>query len=150
MEKKLRDLTKEEYTNWYYEECMTMKVGCSNCPFKSVSCDPQDDDCWINHKELYSDKYYEQVIRIKDKKPKLTESEKIILKNLEPSLNFKYIARDKDDILFVYKEKPYKNYNCWRCINNLGKCVQLPFKNLFQFIRWEDENAYLIDDLLKD
>ncbi len=52
---KLRYLTKEEYDGWVERECITDRTKCSSCPFKNVPCNPQDDDCWINHKELYPD-----------------------------------------------------------------------------------------------
>lgn len=78
-------------------------------------------------------------------KPHLTETEKIILRNLDEE--FKYIARDNNGLLYIYKNKPDKTYDlCWG--NARGTCFG--FKHLFQFINWTDEEPYLIEDLLKE
>jgi len=77
-------------------------------------------------------------------KPKLTEDEKAILRNLPKK--YKYIARDNSGELFVYEDKPKKDGDGWTSyrfdFSNL-------FKHLFQFIKWEDEEAYNIEELLK-
>lgn len=62
----------------------------------------------------------------------------------------KYIARDKDDSLCVYSSEPFKNkHNEW--INDGLDYQELYYsaEDLFQFINWEDERAWLIDDLLE-
>ena len=54
--KKLRDLTEEEYGNWQENNC---KNKCSKCIFYCVACSN-----WINHKDLYSDKFLDQEIEV--------------------------------------------------------------------------------------
>lgn len=72
--KKLRDVSYEEYSNWY--KCRTCIVRmCSNCPFKGVDCAPHSCKCWVTHKDLYNDKFLDQTIEVEvpdilDKKEK--------------------------------------------------------------------------------
>ena len=77
------------------------------------------------------------------KEPKLNEDEKAILKVL---LNekYKWIARDKNDWLYVYASKPKKGITIWE---NTGSPM-MPFVHLFNFIKWEDEEPYSIEELL--
>lgn len=76
---------------------------------------------------------------------KLSDEEKVILKNIDK--NFEYMARDRNGDLWVYGVKPEKREKdgqWWDLDNGL-----LPFNGLFQFIKWEDKEPYLIEDLLK-
>lgn len=72
---------------------------------------------------------------------KLTEDEKIILKNI--NFKYKWLARDKDDRLMVYENKPKRMGNLWNA--NKGDFIQLDiFPDLFKSITWDDE-PYLIE-----
>lgn len=79
---------------------------------------------------------------------KLTLAEKIILENLDK--NFKWITRDKDGMLICCECKPYKtgNFNIW--FINWGVFSSLPFEHLLQFIKWEDDEPYKIEDVLNN
>lgn len=62
----------------------------------------------------------------------------------------KYIARDKDDSLCVYSSEPYKNKcNEWTEDGLDYQELYYSAEDLFQFINWEDEKPWLIDDLLE-
>ena len=61
--KKLRDLTEEEYIGWWKSNCNSV---CDDCPFNNVYCGPVKDKSWIKHKDLYSDKFLNQEIRIEE------------------------------------------------------------------------------------
>lgn len=65
-----------------------------------------------------------------------TEDEKVILRNLPEE--YKWIARDRDGDLLVYKVKSEKGSICWgrRLTDFEIFCV---FNHLFQSIKWEDE-----------
>ena len=76
-------------------------------------------------------------------KPKLTEDEKVILRNLPKE--YKWIARDESTCIHLFTYKPNKNTWWW----NGAECIKLVFPHLFQFIQWKDEEPYLIEDLLK-
>ena len=77
------------------------------------------------------------------KEAKPTEDEKVILRNLP--IGYKWIARDKDGCLHVYASKPEKGLTIWV---NTG-LPMVSFHHLFRFIKWEDEEPYLIEELLK-
>lgn len=80
----------------------------------------------------------------------ITSDEKVLLKNI--AKNFKYIARNRDSTLFVYGDKPEKEVgtlNMWlrrpdSYIANLAVYI-----HLFPMVKWEDEEPWLIEDLLK-
>lgn len=81
--------------------------------------------------------------RKEEPKPKLTEDEKAILRNIPKK--YKYIARDKSGLIFLCSKKPSKCDYSWIGYNDIA----FPFDNLFQFIKWEDDEPYSIEELLK-
>ena len=62
---KLRDLTQEQYRTFVDSECRNKKT-CNGCLFYYINCSICDkvDKCWINHKDLYSDKFLDQEVEI--------------------------------------------------------------------------------------
>ena len=62
--KKLRDLTPEEYDKWVIENCDNGILSCRDCVFRYVNCDKYLR--WIHHKDLYSDKFLDQEIEVKE------------------------------------------------------------------------------------
>lgn len=79
---------------------------------------------------------------------KLTEDEKVILKNIDK--RYRWIARDDNGSLFIYGEKPIKKESSWISKMLIDWCGIWIFNHLFQSIKWEDEEPYLIEDLLKE
>lgn len=75
----------------------------------------------------------------------LTEAEKVILKNVDSS--YKYIARDKNGSLYIFNEKPIKEYEVWNAPSDY--CRLKGFEHLFKFVLWEDEQPYNIEELLE-
>lgn len=77
-------------------------------------------------------------------KPKLTEDERVILRNLPKQ--YKWIARDESETIYIYTNNPKKFGIAWHddsfCQN------AFLFNHLFQFIKLEDSEAYAIWDLL--
>ena len=61
---KLRDLTGEQYKNWYKNNCG--EYDCIKCIFYRVPCAYDTINCWIKNKDLYSDKFLDQEIEIED------------------------------------------------------------------------------------
>lgn len=57
--KKLRDWTEREYEMWVDNNC---NYRCSECPFNNVVCDFKN--CWVCHKELYSDVFLDQEVEL--------------------------------------------------------------------------------------
>lgn len=77
---KLRDLTEEQYWKYSKKGCYTT---CDKCMFRLVNCTNHDENCWIHHKDLYSDKFLDQEIEIEV--PTFTDKERRYLRNwLEP------------------------------------------------------------------
>ncbi len=84
------------------------------------------------------------------KEIKLTKNEKVILKSINKK--YKWIARDEDGELMVYSTRPLKDRHImkkWRVILTDEYELMHIFNHLFQFIKWEDEKPYLIEDLLE-
>lgn len=101
--KKLRNVTAKEYKAWRNEQCMG--GACGNCLFHSVCCSTSKNS-WVNNKHVYSDWFLDQEIEIEVDNPKLTENEKVILRNVDKK--WKYIARNINGKLCLFTEKPTK------------------------------------------
>lgn len=98
----------------------------------------------FNIMKVYKDYTLKELLWERKEKSKLTDDEKVTLRNLPKE--YEYIARDENGHLYVYKNKPIKSHECWSDYTNSEFC----FPHLFQFIKWEDEEPYLIKDLLKE
>ena len=102
--------------------------------------------------KVYEDYTCKKLLWERKEKPVLTDDEKVILRNIDKA--FKYIARDRGDSLFVYTSKPIKKRNDWK-FNYIDENLKdewsaiTIYNHLFQFIRWDDKEPYLIEDLLK-
>ena len=79
--------------------------------------------------------------------PKISDAERVILENVDK--DYKWICRDKAGNLKVFREKPKKDIQLWICYTNCVYTDIEVFDHLFQFIKWEDENPYNIEELLK-
>ena len=79
------------------------------------------------------------------KKVILTDDEIVILKNIDKS--WAYIAREKSGELCLATDNMRKSYYYWDTDGTMDSLYW--FNHLFQFIKWEDEEPYDIDDLLK-
>ncbi len=76
----------------------------------------------------------------------LSEAERAILENLDKC--YKWIARDKDEELFIYAKMPAKGKSVWISNGiNLHFCM---FNQLFQFVRWEGKEPYSVEKLLNN
>ena len=82
-------------------------------------------------------------------KPVITDTVETFLKMCNPEC---YIARRKNGSLSIYDQKPIKTKTSW---SYEGQCVTIKetiTKNLyegFNFIEWEDDEPWKVDDLLK-
>lgn len=59
--KKLRDLTEEEWNKWKDKNC---NYRCGKCLFSMAVCN--DRDCWVNHKDFYSNKFLDREIEVEE------------------------------------------------------------------------------------
>lgn len=62
--KTIRDLTDEDFKKFKRNRCA--HLNCKGCPFAWVNCIVEDAECWINNKELYSDNFLNQEVRIEE------------------------------------------------------------------------------------
>ena len=89
--------------------------------------------------------------------PLIAEVEKqpsFLLRRLEYELlkywkdkGYKYIARDRDLTLYIYKEEPIKNDDVWATEYGQAECHSY-FDDFFQFIEWTDKYPFNIEKLL--
>ena len=115
-------------------------LGCMKCEMclsgNSFNCDSNCSEGighWLKleHKEI----------------PKLSDAERVILENANK--DYKWIARNEDDVLYAYIERPVKRDGYW--LNTTTKyALHLElFSHLFQFIKFENTEPYNIEELLK-
>ena len=102
-----------------------------------------DCDNGLDIMKVYEDYTCKELLWERKEKPKLTEDEKIILRNLPKE--YKWIARDLSGMVYIFIERPEKGQAIWY---GCGQPM-IPFYHLFQFIKWEDDEPYLIEELLK-
>lgn len=103
----------------------------------------ENGDVELNHFSSKGDTFWgysTDMIKPVTSEPKwtFTEDEKVILRNMREEC--KYITRDKNNDLYLYKNKPIKNegVNVWQNFSSF--CERLTFYNhLFRSIKWEDE-----------
>ena len=90
-------------------------------------------------------------MNMENKEIKLKPFEKICLQDIRSLLRVKYIVRNKDNKLFVFKNQPRKDNKRgkWIVDNNRDYYNSIPDRFLL-FINWEDKKPYKIVDLLKE
>ena len=121
-------LTNKYHFNFdIYDDDLTNKCGFENFDIMKV----------------YKDYTCKELLWERKEKPQLTEDEKVILKNIPKK--YKYIARDKSGLIFLFSKKPSKCDYSWIGYNDIA----FPYDHLFQFIKWEDDEPYSIEDLLR-
>ena len=108
------------------------KINCNGCEFSSAN---TKRPCWISRKIWLNAECIE--------KPKLTQREWHLCKAIETG----WIARDNNGKLYRFEGKPSKNDEIWfhRGIVLLLRVIP----NGFAFIRWQDEEPWSVEDLLK-
>lgn len=117
-------------------------IECGKCIFKVK----EYEECSDKIKKWCESEYVER--------PTITSREKKFLDILLPK--WKYMARDADKNLYVFDSLPIKGHNGWR-IENISMydlcdyCYisKKLFDNMFNFIKWEDEKPWSIEDLKK-
>ena len=93
--------------------------------------------------KVYKDYTLTELLWERKEEPKLNEYEKAILRDLPKE--YKWIARDLSGMVYIFIERPEKGQAIWY---GCGQPM-IPFYHLFQFIQWEDEEPYLIEELLE-
>ena len=68
--------------------------------------------------------------------------------------DWKYIARDEDGTLYVYKDRPIKEERHWypfiefemEHLDYLSDLINV--NKVFEFVKWEDEEPFCIEDYI--
>lgn len=58
-----------------------------------------------------------------------------------------WIARDKDQTLWLFENKPIKENDVWNCSDHISAYIKISDKTLFPELKWEDEPIEV--DLIK-
>ena len=82
----------------------------------------------------------------KEKAPLLSEAEYHILNNA--NAQWKWIARDKDKCLVLYRTKPYKKSVFWYNGDIVMTTLDM-YNHLFSHIKWGDDKPWEIAKILK-
>lgn len=122
-------ISKDRHT---IEKCLGV---CDNCIF----CNMGEHCSNVKVKWLLSE-YKEPV--------KLTRFEHDVLKYLLEKTQYRFIARERNDTIYIYKRKPKKGSDAWEIISGMQN-LNL-FINLFPFIEWEDSEPTSIEYVLKN
>ena len=101
---------------------------------------------YLDIMKVYKDYTLKELLWERKEKPKLTDDEKAILRNIDKE--YKWIARDRSSHLYIFINEPFKIECMWYAEGDLTNLHI--FKHLFQSIKWEDKEPYLIEDLLKE
>lgn len=145
---KLRDLSKEQWDENKGIECNKCKC-CNNCKFGYINCDTSNiKSSWINHKEMYSDKFLDQEIEIEVPNI-LTKEEKEYLSNI--------IKPFKDKVTSIKKIPAFgSNYRATYCIlitinsqfSIFGyENIELPYFQKDMYQGMEINRDYILEEL---
>lgn len=119
-------------------DCKTLE--CRNCRFsRSNNSDGVIIMCSTRKVKWLLSEYEEHT--------KLTKLEFELLKFWHKQ-GYKYIARDRDNTLFIYKDKPSKLAEYWANLYHYS--LDDNFRNLFEFVEWEDKEPTSIKDVLEN
>lgn len=121
-------------------------IYCESCIFDSYKHIGRSQACYDRVREWAESEYVE--------KPKITLREEKFLSLL--ILKWKYLVRGKDKSLYVFNSLPIKETDGWSQRNYIIEngttcdCYYISkklFGDLFDFIKWEDEEPWSIEDL---
>lgn len=116
-------------------------IPCESCMFNSCGKHIERAQVCLDQLHEWAESEYVE------KKPTITSREKNFLDALLLLSNC-YIARDKDNSLYVYYGKPIRGNKLW--ISDYA-CHDLPkdmYGSMFDFIKWEEE-PWSVEDLKK-
>lgn len=123
-------------------DCKTLE--CRNCRFSRLN--NSDDEiilCSTRKVKWLLSEYKEPV--------KLRKLEYRVLEHIQEYAKYRYIARDKSNNIYVYKNKPEKHVDYWSTPIKGKTSAMLMFCDcLFQFIQWEDKEPTSIQEVLNN
>ena len=117
-------------------------VGCTDIDYYDENLTRSSRQESYDIMKVYKDYTLTELLWERKEKPQLNEDEKVILRSLPKE--YKWITRDLSGMVYIFIERPEKGQAIWY---GCGQPM-IPFYHLFQFIQWEDEEPYLIEELL--
>lgn len=147
VKKKLRDLTSEEYIKLRNKHCYSIET-CGTCLFHRVMC-VESRSCWVENKDLYSDKFLDQEIEVEVK----NNVEDDILNKVEKECLSSIIKPFRERILCIKKVRGiiYENIEIDLKYSEEVKCkdsISLPYFNpdtMYKGMKIEKE--YTLEEL---
>lgn len=113
--------------------CSCNYISCSNCLFDDSK------DCIERRKDWAESEYIE--------KPVISKRDRAFLECIREE--YKFVARDENGKLFVYKTQPRKMETRW-VLNCDGYLYLNRYFNVdFPMVKWSNEEPWLIEDLKK-
>lgn len=138
VEKKLRDVTKEEFKDWVVRNCGN--VSCKACPFKAVNCGAQDENNWVMNKDIFADSFLNRRMFVEQKDILDKEEKEYLRAVIKP-------FRDKITSIQVIYSTYYKNKG-WIQIETPGIKTQLPYCDITKMYKgMEDCIQYTVEEL---
>lgn len=113
--------------------CSCNYISCSNCLFDDSK------DCIKRRKDWAESEYIEKLV--------ISKRDRAFLEYIREE--YKFIARDKDGELFIYRTQPRRNEECCNWTSN--GCISLSVRHNVDFpmVKWGDCQPWLIEDLKK-
>lgn len=144
------ELRKGDKLLFFYSLAVPKLIGLNGCGYIMIDSyheDLTDIDGFkiFDIMKVYKDYTCKELLWERKEMPKLTEDEKVVLRNIDKE--YKWITRDEDMTLSFHSVKPHKEAYFWSSLE--ANYVDNLFPNLFQFIEWEDDEPYSIEELLK-
>ena len=138
VEKKLRDVTKEEFKEWVSRTCG--KIMCKDCPFITVNCGAYSTKNWIDSKDIFKDDFLNKKIPVK-LPDLLDEVEKKYLANI--------IKPFRDKVIKIRKEPSCYYMSKARIgIDTPGMTTWLPYFNARDmYVNMENNTNYTLEEL---
>lgn len=127
------DIYLNEFVDCFFDKALCDFVE----EYKICECAQDCDKCVFEIKKWLNEEVNDHII--------LSKQEKAILEYVDH--NLRWIARDKNNALFLYEEKPYKIGSKWVCDKNYREFDM--YNQLFKFIEWDNEEPMMIGEILK-
>src|SRR5699024_5086369 len=105
----------------------------------------------IRRSRYEKDKQYLYVVGDEAEMPKINQEEYEVLKELDDK--YKWIVRDEDRGLYALTKKPVKKdgpSSYWWDADPYSALGLIDEIHFFQFIQWEDESPYNIQELIEE
>jgi hypothetical protein len=138
---KILDLTEGGYYFAVRKDRQNIARSCDGLKCEDCIFDEEEDcGCSFSRMKWMLSEYREPV--------KISKLEYGILEYLFENKQYKFIVRERNDCLYIYKSNPKKEVDCWQSLSM--SCGLNPFNGLFKFVTWEDSTPTSIEEVLEN